>query len=100
MRVQGELRPALFCLLLAACRNDPPNPTTSSPTPSPQPGQITVHLAGDSTMGEGLPERRPETGWGEFLQAQFDPSRVRVSNQARRGRSTRTFLSEGFWAAL
>jgi len=51
-------------------------------------------------MGEGLPERRPETGWGEFMQEQFDAARVAVSNQAKRGRSTRTFLSEGFWAGL
>ncbi len=51
-------------------------------------------------MGEGLPERRPETGWGEHLQEQFDAARVVVSNHAKRGRSTRTFLSEGFWAGL
>ena len=29
---------------------------------------ITVYLAGDSTMAEKLPEKRPETGWGEALQ--------------------------------
>lgn len=51
-------------------------------------------------MGEGLPERRPETGWGEFLQDQFHPDRVLVDNRAKRGSSTRAFLSEGLWAAL
>ena len=29
---------------------------------------ITIYLAGDSTMAEKLPEKRPETGWGEALQ--------------------------------
>lgn len=51
-------------------------------------------------MGEGLPDRRPETGWGEFLQPLFREDRVTVSNQAKRGRSTRSFLSEGFWNTL
>ena len=51
-------------------------------------------------MGEGLPERRPETGWGEELPALFREDLLLVRNYAKRGRSTRTFLSEGFWAAL
>ncbi len=58
---------------------------------------ITVFLAGDSTMAEKLPEKRPETGWGEFLQAAFDPSKVRIENHAKNGRSTRTFITEGLW---
>jgi len=61
---------------------------------------VTVWLAGDSTMAEKLPEKRPETGWGEMLQRFFDPARVRVANHARNGRSTRTFLSEGRWQAI
>lgn len=61
---------------------------------------VTVWLAGDSTMAEKLPEKRPETGWGEMLQRFFDPARVRVANHARNGRSTRTFLSERRWQAI
>jgi pectinesterase len=64
------------------------------------PSPITVFLAGDSTMAEKLDEKRPETGWGERLQALFDPAEVRVENHARNGRSTRTFLEEGRWDAL
>jgi lysophospholipase L1-like esterase len=68
---------------------------------SPQAGsQITIYLAGDSTMAPKLPEKRPETGWGEMLQEFFDSSAVRVHNHARNGRSTRTFLSEGRWKAI
>jgi lysophospholipase L1-like esterase len=61
---------------------------------------LTIHLAGDSTMAEKLPEKRPETGWGEFLAAQFEPGTVVVDNRAKNGRSTRTFIEEGRWQAL
>jgi lysophospholipase L1-like esterase len=61
---------------------------------------ITVFLAGDSTMASKRPEKRPETGWGEFLQQHLDESRVRVDNHAQNGRSTRTFISEGRWQAI
>jgi lysophospholipase L1-like esterase len=102
MRSRPALVPALLGILVVACGGAAPTPSASTPapTPGPAPARITLHLAGDSTMGEGLPERRPETGWGEHLQEQFDAARVVVSNHAKRGRSTRTFLSEGFWAGL
>lgn len=61
---------------------------------------VTIHLAGDSTMAEKLPEKRPETGWGEFLAAQFADGSVVVDNRAKNGRSTRTFIEEGRWRDL
>jgi lysophospholipase L1-like esterase len=61
---------------------------------------ITVFLAGDSTMAAKRAEKRPETGWGEFLQQHFDASKVRVDNHAQNGRSTRTFISENRWQAI
>lgn len=61
---------------------------------------VTIHLAGDSTMAEKLPEKRPETGWGELLAAQFQAGTVAVDNRAKNGRSTRTFIEEGRWQAL
>ena len=102
MRCHGAQAPVLLGILVAACGGAAPNPSASTPAPTPgaTPTRIILHLAGDSTMGEGLPERRPETGWGEPMQEQFDAARVVVSNHAKRGRSTRTFLSEGFWAGL
>jgi lysophospholipase L1-like esterase len=45
------------------------------------------------------PESSPQRGWGEFIQAYFD-SGVVVENLARSGRSTKTFLSEGWWGKL
>ena len=67
---------------------------------APSKGPITVHLAGDSTMAEKLPEKRPETGWGEALQKFFRPDRVRVSNHAKNGRSTRLFIEQKLWQGL
>lgn len=61
---------------------------------------IRVFLAGDSTMAEKLPNKRPETGWGEMLQAWFTDGEVIVVNHAKNGRSTRTFITEGRWDAL
>jgi lysophospholipase L1-like esterase len=61
---------------------------------------VTIHLAGDSTMAEKLPEKRPETGWGEYLAAQFRPGTVAIDNRAKNGRSTRTFIGEGRWQAM
>jgi len=61
---------------------------------------ITVHLAGDSTMAKKLPEKRPETGWGEMLPAHFREDRVRVNNHAKNGRSTRLFIEQKLWQGL
>jgi lysophospholipase L1-like esterase len=61
---------------------------------------ITIHLAGDSTMAQKLPTKRPETGWGEALQKYFPVDKVRVSNHAANGRSTRTFISENRWQTI
>lgn len=58
-----------------------------------------LYLAGDSTLAEKLPEKRPETGWGEKLQQAFKPQ-LQVVNLAKNGRSTRTFIEEGRWQAL
>src|SRR6476661_8173693 len=61
---------------------------------------IVVYLAGDSTMAEKKPEKRPETGWGEMLQKYFDAGQVKIENHAQNGRSTRTFISENRWQTI
>lgn len=75
------------CLALAPCANADGIP-------------LRLHLAGDSTLSDKLPEKRPETGWGEAVAGLFEPGSVLVINHARNGRSTRTFIEEGRWAAL
>lgn len=66
----------------------------------PRAQPITVWLAGDSTMAQKQPDKRPETGWGEALQPCFDSSAVRIANRAMNGRSTRSFVAEGRWKAI
>ena len=67
---------------------------------APRDQPITVWLAGDSTMAQKQPDKRPETGWGEALQPCFDSSAVRIANRAMNGRSTRSFVAEGRWKAI
>lgn len=73
--------------------------TFSAAAFSPGPA-VTIFLAGDSTMAAKLPEKRPETGWGEMLGAHFVDGKVRIDNRAMNGRSTKTFISEGRWQAI
>ncbi len=66
---------------------------------SPKKEVTTIHLVGDSTCAPKLPEKRPETGWGEKFGAFFNDD-VAIANYARNGRSTRTFISEGRWDSV
>lgn len=61
---------------------------------------ITVYLAGDSTMAQKTPDKRPETGWGEMLAQYFDVGKVKIDNRALNGRSTKSFVAEGRWQAI
>jgi len=83
-RFLGALVAPLIVLLVVGARAQP----------------ITVWLAGDSTMAQNQPDKRPETGWGEALQSCFDSAEVRIANRAMNGRSTRSFVAEGRWQAI
>src|SRR4051812_39949482 len=61
---------------------------------------VTIFLAGDSTMARKLPEKRPETGWGEALPKFFREGAVRIENRAQNGRSTRTFIEQNLWQGI
>ena len=61
---------------------------------------IVVYLAGDSTLAQKTPDKRPETGWGEYLQSQFSSAKVRIENHAQNGRSTKSFIDEGRWQTI
>ncbi|OIR01487.1 rhamnogalacturonan acetylesterase RhgT [mine drainage metagenome] len=61
-------------------------------------GNIRITLAGDSTVSY-FPPKEPKKGWGMFLGTYFDPQ-VTIDNIAKSGRSTKTFLSEGWWAKV
>jgi DNA sulfur modification protein DndE len=60
----------------------------------------TVFLVGDSTMADRPdPEHNPERGWGQLLPRFLDDG-VAVRNFAVNGRSTKSFIDEGRWAAV
>lgn len=65
-----------------------------------QKSPIVVYLAGDSTMAEKTFDKRPETGWGEYLQSFFKNSKVKIENHAQNGRSTKSFIDEGRWQKI
>lgn len=61
------------------------------------PTKPVFYIVGDSTTRNPT---RPACGWGEVINEQFDTSRIKISNQAMAGRSTRTFMSEGRWEKI
>jgi lysophospholipase L1-like esterase len=76
-------------LLLAAFTTHPPK------------RKPTLYLIGDSTVKNG--KGRGDGGlwgWGSFLAAHFDTTRLRIENDALGGTSSRTFQTRGLWAAV
>lgn len=59
----------------------------------------TIHIAGDSTASIKNMTARPETGWGEVLGKYFQP-KIRINNQAKNGRSSKSFIEEGRFTRL
>lgn len=54
----------------------------------------TLYIIGDSTVRNS---HNGQAGWGSFIGELLDTTKIKVSNQAMAGRSTRTFLKEGRW---
>jgi lysophospholipase L1-like esterase len=75
------------------------NAITLTPTPQAELDKTTIYLASDSTVSKYGPEVFPLTGWGVPLQNYFT-SDVVVSNQAKPGRSSKSFFEEGSLAAI
>ncbi|UOQ70417.1 rhamnogalacturonan acetylesterase [Hymenobacter cellulosilyticus] len=72
--------------------------TAFLPRPKARP---TLFLIGDSTVKNG--KGRGDGGlwgWGSFLPAHFDTTRITVENYALGGTSSRTFRSQGHWAKV
>ncbi|MEC5387091.1 GDSL-type esterase/lipase family protein [Uliginosibacterium sp. H3] len=62
------------------------------------PGVIRVFVAGDSTASNYDPEVAPRMGWGQVFDRKVkDSSKVRVINVAQSGRSSRSFITEGWF---
>jgi len=67
---------------------------------SAQKRPLHIFLAGDSTMAAKAEDKRPETGWGERLEARFRPGSVKVVNRAMNGRRSKSFIDEGRWQKI
>jgi lysophospholipase L1-like esterase len=61
------------------------------------PALPTLYLVGDSTMKVGTSGQK---GWGDEMARFFDRKKINVVNQAIGGRSSRTYQTEGRWAAV
>lgn len=84
----SRLRHLLLFLLAFACTSVAAEPRRK------------VFIAGDSTASEYGPERAPRTGWGQVLDSFLDPARFEVRNHARSGRSSRSFIEEGWFDGI
>lgn len=58
----------------------------------------TIFIAGDSTAATYSSEQ--QQGWGMHLATFFNSNKVTVDNRARGGRSSRTFITQGWWDKL
>lgn len=79
-----------------------PAPSGLSDAPPENPGQIdpalpTIFVAGDSTAARA---KAPQQGWAVEFAKYLDLSKVNLSNRALGGRSSRTFITQGWWAKL
>lgn len=59
-----------------------------------------VFIAGDSTASHYGPERAPREGWGQQLQGFLDEDAYVVRNHAQSGRSSRSFIAEGWFDGM
>jgi rhamnogalacturonan acetylesterase len=51
-------------------------------------------IVGDSTVHN---PQRTERGWGDVIGKYFNTNEIRVENHALGGRSSRTFITQGYW---
>ena len=67
--------------------------------PPPLTENVTLHIAGDSTAAIfAASDPTMRVGWGAVLQP-FFATGVTVDDAARSGRSSKSFIDEGFWAS-
>ena len=81
---------ALLVLLLASQH------AIAQTRPATAPAVVRVVIIGDSTVCD-YPATNANRGWGMYMQEQFTPGAVKVSNLAASGRSTKSFIQEGRW---
>jgi lysophospholipase L1-like esterase len=85
-----------FSTRIFAQQAPPPTPPQRNlPHEAPlNPALPTVFIVGDSTARNSA-----DLGWGDHFAPFFDTSRINVANRAIAGRSARSYIDEGHWAA-
>lgn len=81
--------------------------TAQSTAPPPTPVQnhistdqpLNPHLPTVFVVGDSTARNNADLGWGDHFAPLFDTSRINVANRAIAGRSSRTYITEGHWAA-
>lgn len=58
--------------------------------------EITIFMIGDSTMADKPTSQEVERGWGQMLPMLITEG-TKVSNHAKNGRSSKSFMDEGLW---
>jgi lysophospholipase L1-like esterase len=104
MRHLSALLP-LIAILLSGCKTADTKPTVvaeaNQPTPRHAAARATtlpiLFIVGDSTVHNESPGL---VGWGDVIGTSFDSAKIRVENHAKPGRSTRTFISQGWWKEI
>jgi len=96
MRLEKKLLGLSLTLLMitTAHAQDSTNPPLATLHP-------TLFLVGDSIMrtGNGIGENG-QWGWGSEVISLFDPAKIHVYNEARGGRSSRSYIEEGLWGNI
>jgi lysophospholipase L1-like esterase len=72
--------------------------TCTSRTPAPLPN-LTVYIAGDSTVQNYTNSTIHQAGWGQMLPEYFN-AKVTIDNRAIGGRTARRFIDEGYLAQI
>ena len=90
----SSLASILAALVFSHSAVPAPAADAAATRPATSPAVPTLFLIGDSTVNTRTKEL---LGWGDPIAGLFDPSKIRVENRARGGRSSRTFFTEGLW---
>ncbi|MFY1045794.1 rhamnogalacturonan acetylesterase [Chryseobacterium sp. GP-SGM7] len=60
-----------------------------------------LYIIGDSTVQNGSGKGADSLwGWGSFMNLYFKTDKIEIQNQAKGGRSSRTFITEGRWDSI
>jgi lysophospholipase L1-like esterase len=71
--------------------------TYGTPVETSRTGMVRIAIIGDSTVCDNDPAKTDLRGWGQMLPDYVDQQQVLITNFARSGRSSKSFIAEGYW---